>query len=366
MIGACAGVCPLAFATDGIGDAGKTDKGTSLEERLAKLEATIGMDDPQNRWLNRIHLGGLIEVEAGYGRVSCEDPTRDDDTTSYLELATVELGLDADIVKHVTGHVLFKYRQERDLFVDEGYIAFTGTERFPAYLKAGRQYLPFGHFESHFITDPLTLLLGETNEDAVVAGYRIGGETIEIAAGGFTYENENVASEDSSIEYTAAITVSPLENVRLGVSYTSQLAAAYDLANQVQTRLSGDVDAWSVFASVTLVDRITLSAEYLAALDDFRAGELYSGTDRESRRPAAWNLEAGVQLTHAWMVALRYGGSSDGDAGGGEFLPERQYGAVVSWQLFEHVTLAAEYLHCSFPDDYQSMDNYTVQLAAFF
>jgi hypothetical protein len=250
--------------------------------------------------------------------------------------------------------------------VDEGYIAFTGTERFPAYLKAGRQYLPFGHFESHFITDPLTLLLGETNEDAVVAGYRIGGETIEIAAGGFTYENENVASEDSSIEYTAAITVSPLENVRLGVSYTSQLAAAYDLANQVQTRLSGDVDAWSVFACVTLVDRITLSAEYLAALDDFRAGELYSGTDRESRRPAAWNLEAGVRLTDQWMVALRYSGAADGGAGGGEFLPERQYGAVVSWQLFEHVTLSAEYLHCSFPDDYQSMDNYTVQLAAFF
>lgn len=45
---------------------------------------------------------------------------------------------------------------------------------------AGRQYIPFGNFDSHFVTDPLTLLLGETNEGALVGGYRPGGETVDI------------------------------------------------------------------------------------------------------------------------------------------------------------------------------------------
>ncbi|MDZ7664104.1 MAG: hypothetical protein U5K27_02035 [Desulfotignum sp.] len=54
---------------------------------------------------------------------------------------------------------MFKY-EEDDLFVDEGFITLSGTDAFPAFLTAGRQYLPFGYFDSHFVTDPATLDAG--------------------------------------------------------------------------------------------------------------------------------------------------------------------------------------------------------------
>jgi hypothetical protein len=35
--------------------------------------------------------------------------------------------------------------------------------------------VPFGTFETHLVSDPLTLEIGETNETAVVAGFARGG-----------------------------------------------------------------------------------------------------------------------------------------------------------------------------------------------
>ena len=52
-----------------------------------------------------------------------------------------------------------------DVFVDEGFIVLSGSEAFPAYLIAGRQYIPFGDFDSHFVTDPSTLILGRPMRD---------------------------------------------------------------------------------------------------------------------------------------------------------------------------------------------------------
>jgi len=92
--------------------------------------------------------------------------------------------VDANITNHVEGHVMVKW-EEDELFVDEGFFTLVGSEQFPAYLIAGRQYIPFGNFESHFVTDPTTLVLGETNNGAVVGGYRLGGEMVEVSIGAF-------------------------------------------------------------------------------------------------------------------------------------------------------------------------------------
>jgi hypothetical protein len=126
----------------------------SLEKRIQQLEAAIGREVEGDKWYDRIQISGLIEVEAGYR--DFQDKQRPGPPTtkeSDVDLATVELAVDARIADHVDGHVLFKY-EEDEIFVDEGFITLTGTEAFPAYLVAGRQYLPFGCFDSHFVTDP--------------------------------------------------------------------------------------------------------------------------------------------------------------------------------------------------------------------
>ncbi|KJS31895.1 MAG: hypothetical protein VR64_10260 [Desulfatitalea sp. BRH_c12] len=366
LISACVVFPAMAQATDKV-DPPAADSGgvKSLEDRITHLEEVIDRPVESDKWHNRLKIGGLIEIEAGYGRVDFDDPAEDDEKISDVDLATVELVVDARIAAHIDGHVMLKY-EEDDLFIDEGFITLTGTEEFPAYLIAGRQYIPFGSFESHFITDPMTLELGETNEGAVVIGYRTGGGWVDISLGAFNGKIEETGSDDHISNLVGRIAVTPFENFALGVSYTSNLAAADAFADHVISgEVRDDVGGWSVFATATVFERLTIHAEYLAAIDAFAAGEIYSSAETDRRKPAAWNLEMGYAFTDRWEMALRYGGSTDGDAGSGEFLPETQYGAVVNWGLHANTNLALEYLHSDFEDDYQS-DAVVAQLAIAF
>ena len=123
-------------------------------------------------------------------------------------------------------------------------------------------------------------------------------------------------ADDHVGDLVASVVVTPLEDVAVGAAVTSNLAAAGGLADALTTNeLDDPVAGWSLFASVTVLDRVTIIAEYVAALEHFSAGELYTPDDTQRRRPAAWNLELGVAVTDDVEVAVRYGGSSDGDAG---------------------------------------------------
>jgi hypothetical protein len=317
----------------------------------------MGRTPESAKWYERIQVSGLIEVEAAYQE---NDPEAD---SGDVDLASTELVFDAKVATGVDGHVMIKY-EDGDVFLDEGFITLSGGDAFPAYLIAGRQYIPFGNFDSHFVTDPNTLILGETTEGAVVAGYRLGGEMVDISAGVFN-GRANEAGEDDTIDsFVAAVTVQPMESVLFGASYTSNLASSNALSEELTT-LNDEIDslvgAWSAFASVEFLERYYLIAEYVAALDDFTAGEIYLG-DTRARQPSAWNLELGIALAEGLEVAARYGGSDDG-AG---FLPESQYGAVVNWGCFENTNLALEYLHDEYEDDVNEADTVTVQLAVEF
>jgi hypothetical protein len=333
----------------------------SLEDRVKQLEEATGRKPESGKWYDRMQVSGLVEVEAAYQEVDYGDPDQADEDGGDVDLATVELAFDARIAEKVDGHVLVKYEDD-DLFVDEGYITLSGGDAFPAYLIAGRQYIPFGNFDSHFVTDPTTLILGEATEGAVVAGYRLGGQLVDISAGVFNGRAKETG-DDTIDSFVAAVTVQPMESVLFGASYTSNLASSNALSEELADadNLDSLVGAWSAFASVEFLERYYLIAEYVAAVDDFTAGELYTA-DVKARQPSAWNLELGIELAEELEVAVRYGGSDDG-AG---FLPESQYGAVISWVVFENTNLALEYLHDEYEDDVQEADTVTAQLAVEF
>ena len=335
----------------------------SLEERVRELEEAVSRTVPSGRWYDRIKISGLIEIEAGYSDTDVKDPAEEDEETSDVDLAAAELNADAKIAEHVEGHIKIKYEDD-DLFIDEGFIALAGPESFSAYLIAGKQYIPFGNFETHFVTDPNTLILGETDEGAVVAGYRIGGELLDIAMGAFNGRAKKAGDDDAIDSFVAAARAQPFAWLNLGISYTSNLAGSDSFNDEVQDpdNLDSLVGAWSAFVTVEFLERFKLIGEYVGALDNFKAGEIYEA-DPVERQPSAWNVELGVGLAEGLEVALRCGGSDDG---GHTFLPETQYGAVVNWGLFDNTNLALEYLHGEFQDDYQDTDTVTVQLAVAF
>jgi len=335
----------------------------SLEDRIKQLEEAMGRTAESVKWYKRIQFSGLIEVEAAYQENDFGDPVEPDEKSSDVDLATVELVCDAKIAAAVDGHVLIKYEDD-ELFVDEGFITLTGGNAFPVYLIAGRQYIPFGNFDSHFITDPNTLILGETNEGAVVAGYRLGGQMVDFSLGVFNSRADEASDDDTVDSFVTAIVVKPLERILFGGSYTSNLAGSDALSEVLvdADNLDSLVGGWSAFASIEFLERFFLIAEYVAAVDNFKAGELYAATDTNARRPSAWNLELGIELAEELEVAARYGGSDDG----ADFLPESQYGAVISWRVFENTNLALEYLHDKYEDDVQEADTLTAQLAVEF
>jgi len=331
----------------------------SLEDRIAKLEGAVTRDVESENWYDRVQISGLIEVEAAWQSVDVMDEEKED--SSSIELATAELVFDVNIHKNVDGHVMFKYEAD-EVFVDEGFITIIGTEAFPAYLIAGRQYVPFGFYDSMFVTDPTTLVLGETNQDAVTAGYRFGGEMVNIAIAAFNGSVNKVDSDDHINTFTGGIFTSPLEGLSIGASYTSNLASSDTFSEFANEEVDSLVGGWGAYATYEFLDRFKVLAEYVGALDSFKAGEIYGEEDTKERQPSAWNVEAGMTFMENLGLALRYGGADDG---GAEFLPETQYGAILNYGFF-NCNLALEYLHDEFEDDAQEVDTFLAQLAVSF
>ncbi len=342
---------------------GPGDRMRTLEERIHHLEEAIKSNPGGTGWYDRIELSGLVEVETSYVKTDFKDGATSDKDESDIDLSNVEIGIDSDIAKYVSGHVLFKY-EDNDIFLDEGLVVIDGSDSMPVYLIAGRQYIPFGFYDSHFVTDPNTTILGETNEGALVAGCRLGDDLFDLSLG--TFNGDAKESGDDKIDsYVASIVVTPCENIAFGASYTSNLATSDSFVDKVidPDNLQSLVDGWSAFISLGFLDRFKIIGEYVSAIDRFKAGEIYDAADVKERKPSAWNVEFGVIIIDNLELAIRYDGSYDG---GSDFLPESQYGAVLNWGLFENTKLALEYMRSEFEDDFQKTDSFTAQLAVEF
>lgn len=310
------------------------------------------------KWFDCIDVSGFIEVEAGVSRIDYGDPAEADQDESDVNLANAGVAVEASFSPHADGRVVFKYEEE-DVFVDEGFITLTGAEKIPAYLIAGKQYLPFGNFETHFISDPITLELGETNEGGVVIGYRPLQDLLDVRVGIFNGKTGKAGADNVIENYTAGVVVSPMEEIAFGTSYTSNLAAADSFSDEIRFGLKDYVPGWSIFLTALFFEKISFFGEYLAALESFEAGEVYDPADTVNRKPGAWNLELGYAVTDNFQVALCYGGSTDG----GAFIPQKRYGTVANWGLFENTNLALEYLRTEFEDRYQTVDAVAAQFA---
>lgn len=332
----------------------------TLEERVAALEGKTGnLSD----WLGKIELSGLIEVEAGY--VNTDPTTGSSEDESDLTLATVELGIDADFTKHVSGHVLLLWEEDEEddhIIVDEAFIRLDGEDVLPFYLQAGKMYVPFGNFDSMFISDPLTLELGETRESAALVGYA--NDQFDLSVGVFNGDIDETGKDDHIDSFVASAVYTLPEGAVAGlaltggVSWISNIADSDVLGDEiVGSELDDKVSGLAAFVTATLNERWTLIAEYLGALDEFEAGEL-SFDGGEEFEPKTWNVELGYAVTDALEVALRYEGGDDL----GELLPDSQYGIAASYGLFESTTLAVEYLHGEFEND-DEQDVLTAQLA---
>jgi len=351
-------------------------EGQGLPERVRRIEEKMAQkkEGILEKWADKITLSGLIEAEAYYENYDYDTPGKSDDDSSDITLATVELGVDVDITKHVKGHVLFLWEEDdtEPVDVDEGFITLNGADVVPLYLNVGKLYVPFGNFESHFISDPLTLELGETRESALTVGCV--NEWMDVSVSAFNGDIDETGEDNHIESYVAAASFSVPEElisnfgIKAGVSYISNIADSDSLQDEdddgneiiIGSEVKDYVEGLSAFLSISYMDKLFFEFEYLGALDEFEAGELLFDDGKEFQ-PETWNFELAYAATDRLEVAVKYEGGDDL----GDFLPEDQYGVAVTYGLFENTSLSLEYLHGEFEND-DERDLVSTQLAVEF
>ena len=297
-----------------------------------------------------VTISGLVEVEVGFS----EDYDGNDE--SDIALATVELGIDIDLHKYVSAHILLLWEEDdtEPVDLDEGYIMLGNTEHFPLYLQAGKLYVPFGNFESHMISDPLTLELGETRETAAIFGVEYKG----LYGGAYAFNGDiDESGDDDEIKCFGLNAGYAFENetfgLDIGAGWINNLGDSDTLGDTLPGEIKdyvGGLTAHAIFSWRGL----QLIGEYLGATDDFEVDELeFKGVGAE---PETWNIELGHTFEiagHETVVALAYQGSDEALA---LELPEERYLGTIGVGLIDGLSLAVEYAH---DEDYDEKDGGT-------
>ncbi|MEW6721509.1 MAG: hypothetical protein AB1346_13765 [Thermodesulfobacteriota bacterium] len=125
-------------------------------------------------WMERVHLSGTFEGDFAWAKKG--DPAdRTIGPASDLFIGTIELGVGVDVTDWLTGNVVLLAEDlgtedETDLTVDEATLTFR-KEDFPFSLVVGKRVQPFGVFENHLVSDPMTQDAYETNRVGATAVY---------------------------------------------------------------------------------------------------------------------------------------------------------------------------------------------------
>ncbi len=311
---------------------------------------------------NRIMFSGLVEAE-----VNCSKDY-DDNSSSDITLATAELDIDVDLHKYVKSHLLFLWEEDdtEPIDIDEAYIFLGNTEEFPLFCQVGKLYVPFGDYNSHMISDPLTLELGETRETAVVVGIEYNG----LHASTYAFNgNINEIGDNDEIKCfgiaTGYVFESDTFGINIGMGWINNLGDSDTLKDTLPSAIDAYVDGITAHAILSW-QGVQLTGEYLGALDDFKVSELeFKGDGAE---PEAWNIELGYTFeiaSHETVFALAYQGTDEALA---LELPEQRYLGSFGIGLIDGLSLAIEYAH---DKDYDkndggtgdSADSVTMQLA---
>lgn len=272
-------------------------------------------------------ISGLIEVEAGF---------HDDGetNTSDISLATVELGIDHQLNDNVSGSLLFLYEEgENDdqIAVDEAVISVQLNEQIG--LEVGRMYVPFGQFESFMVSDPLTLEVAETQEEAILVRW----EKEALSAAAYVFKDDEDASDK-------------IDDYGMNLAYDSEkLSASVAYISDVNDKSDAEHSA----SGVTMIasarfEPVIVIAEHVSV-----------DTLADGSKPKATNLEVGFDLGHDKTLALAH---QTTDEAAGLDLPEKATSVSFSMPVYKGANFAAEYMK---HDRYEggNDDRLTLQLA---
>ena len=333
------------------------------ERQIAKLMEHGVQVEQEEGWFDVVEVGGLLEVEAAY-----ENPY-EGDSSSDAVLATMELAVTAQVTDWVGGEVVLLHEEDdTDLEVDVA-IMTVGPAAGPWSFTAGQYFVPFGTFESNFISDPMTLELGETRESALQFGIESG----RFQGAVYAFNGDSDEDGDDRFENLGAMIGFAAENENsefaVNVSYISNIGDTDSLQDTIELDEDYDsVSGWSA-SGMLRFGSLSFLAEYLGASEDFEAHEMEF--DGDGAEPSSYMLEAAYDFDLAGKSSTIAVGYQETDEALALELPGERFMLGFSIEMMEGVTLAVE---GAFDDDYSVSDGgtgkdaeiVTVQLASEF
>ncbi len=320
-----------ALAALGILSLGATEQAIAEDKEGAALEQIK----------ERITFNGTIEVDALWSEDFAGESTSD------IALTTATLGVEGKLAPWAVATLALDWDDEEDkVTVDEGYITLGKTDDMPAYLSAGRLYLPFGNFTTNMLQDPFTLTLGEIQASAAVSGVSLKGFTAAL----FAYNGMNEVGDSDDIKGFGGMAGYEFEGDGLaftgGVAMVSNIADSSGIDDTFDEagldEIEEQVPGLALYAGATF-GPVSVFAEYVGAVDSFAEREL-SFADAGAQ-PAAINIEAAYTMelmSHETIFAAGYQWSDEAVALG---LPEQRVLASAGIALVEGLRVIGEYYH---------------------
>jgi hypothetical protein len=338
-----------------------------VESSTANDSTTMGSTKTlANELVNSLAISGEIAVNT---RASSSHEYNNEGASDVI-LDTLAMGFDAQITSWVNGHIYFLYNQDPgpgavsdELHVDEASITIGNSEVTPFYLTAGRMYVPFGNFESHMVSDPMTLVLGETREEAIQIGMNLDnglyGSAYLFNGRILTQKNDHKSTRHYNLDNYGANLGYAFEqdnyNLDLGIGYINNIATSDAIQDTVFEKATCDgedcidnyIGGISLHAIANIED-YTLIGEYVSALDNFKPYEITEVSDKKLK-PNAWNIEAAYNYTlfgKDTSIAVGYQGSDDFylDASNPDFY-NRAWLVGLNMDIFKNTTISLEWRH---------------------
>ncbi|RMG68113.1 MAG: LbtU family siderophore porin, partial [Nitrospirae bacterium] len=313
----------------------------------AKEETALSKEEepPSEGISERLSLGGSLYGE--YRWMKNRDITDpDSDSTSDLYLRKLELAIEAELTDWLTASTVLNSewigddlnQGDEKITVDEATISLK-TDDIPFYMVFGKRTQPFGVFENHLITDPMTQDAYETKRVGITLGYTgpmgldlsgtlyKGEEQMEHLFESGLFDSDTLSRKEGDTDdvgsFILAGSITPVEYLTLFTSYLSEPGRG----SRNETLNAG------ISLVPPFIEGVRFDAEYMKALDR----EKYAGLRNEYR-------EGVFSATLAYEFVLRKRKS----LGGGLFSARREH--LIS----EPLEIAIRYEH--FDDDGMSDD----------
>ncbi|HET8708200.1 MAG TPA: LbtU family siderophore porin [Pseudomonadales bacterium] len=295
-------------------------------------------------------LTGLLLIDTEYSNGYA------DEKASNIFVDTLQVRMDRSINQNVSVHGSLLHEEDAQhdsngIVMEEVYVTLSPGKDSRVAFTLGRQYLPFGNYSTHLITDPEALHLAKINDTAAVIKYGTEFNVHAFAMNGNTIKaNPQQKKKDNAAEYGYGFSYEG-EHFKIGTDWTNSICESDDVVDSIADTiaLKTYVPGWDFHTGLT-VGQWELTAEYVTATRSFDATELsFNGS---GAKPSAWHIETAYQLPNndAWL-AFRTGQTR-------EFLFLNQPKSTISLgygqTIYKNTTLKLEAYR---QKDYATTDN---------